>query len=124
MRHVERITGVLGCGSARASPSRDTVATDRLSRWLRIIRLGTPLFRKNADTAMRVYRTATLAVALNKEPPMNHRDLVAQSMGELRLKTAAHNRLRYLSQAGWSVDQDLAPIRVMTPTPSDWFWRR
>jgi hypothetical protein len=32
---------------------------------------------------------------------MNHRDLVAQSMEELRLKTAAHDGLWPLSQADW-----------------------
>ena len=55
------------------------VAMDRLSRWPRIVRIGTPLFRKNADTATRVYRTTRLAVPSDKEPPMNHRDLVAQA---------------------------------------------
>lgn len=46
---------------------------------------------------------------------MNHRDLVAQSIEELRLKTAAHDRLWHLSDADWSVDQDTSDIVFSAP---------
>ncbi len=46
---------------------------------------------------------------------MDHRDLVAQSMEELRLKTAAHDSLWHLGQADWSVDQDTGKIVFTAP---------
>ena len=46
---------------------------------------------------------------------MNHRDLVAQSMEDLRLKTEAHDRLWHLSEADWSVDQDTGEIEFSAP---------
>lgn len=46
---------------------------------------------------------------------MNHRDLVTQSIEELRLKTAAHDRLWHLSEADWSVDQDTGEIVFSAP---------
>lgn len=46
---------------------------------------------------------------------MTHRDLVSQSIEELRLKTAAHDRLWHLSEADWSVDQDTGEIVFSAP---------
>jgi hypothetical protein len=41
---------------------------------------------------------------------MTHQDFLKQSIEELRLKTAAHNRLWHLGEADWSVDQDTGEI--------------
>lgn len=46
---------------------------------------------------------------------MDYRDLVAQSMEELRLKTEAHDRLWRLGEADWSVDQDAGEIVFSAP---------
>ena len=46
---------------------------------------------------------------------MAHRDLVLQSIEELRLKTAAHDRLWHISEADWSVDQDVGEIVFAAP---------
>ena len=46
---------------------------------------------------------------------MAHRDLVMQSIEELRLKTAAHDRLWHISEADWSVDQDAGEIVFTAP---------
>jgi hypothetical protein len=45
---------------------------------------------------------------------VSYRDLVAQSLEELRLKTAAHDQLWHLSDADWSVDQDAGEIVFAT----------
>ncbi len=41
---------------------------------------------------------------------MTHQDFLKQSIEELRLKTAAHDRLWHLGEADWSVDQDTGEI--------------
>jgi hypothetical protein len=46
---------------------------------------------------------------------MNHQDFLAQSIEELRLKTAAHDRLWHLGEADWSVDQDAGEIVFSAP---------
>ena len=41
---------------------------------------------------------------------LDYRPLVEQSLEELRLKTAAHDRLWHVGDADWSVDQDVGDI--------------
>jgi hypothetical protein len=49
-----------------------------------------------------------------RNDPTRYRELVSQSMEELRLKTAAHDRLWHLGDAEWILDQDAATIAFST----------
>lgn len=46
---------------------------------------------------------------------MDHHELIARSLEELRLKSAVHDRLWHLSEARWSVDQDTGKITFCAP---------
>jgi len=46
---------------------------------------------------------------------MNYRDLIAQSLEELRLKTAARDNVWHLGEADWSVDRENGEIVFSAP---------